>query len=498
MDSSLDQYASPYGGIAPDEETPQEKIQYFLEDHGKKILVVLILLVVGFFVWDFFVGSYRNVTLEIKNTEGERVTGNITITRVGESNPVYTGPTSAQSLKAGTYNVEVMADGYLPIESETITINQEGETISFLLQKALATRILEVTFPNAIYLGQDTTASLVLQNTGTKPETIELVFDGDFKDLLANGFSIQSEPATITVNGQSTTSVTLQISAPTSFTLKNTTTGDDKKGKIKIKFTSSSAAQKEVAFKLLPAPNVLVTPSNFTKILDAGSTDFLLGKITLQNKGKVTANNIQLRLELDSDAPPNATDWFAFDTMQVDALAPSEKQEIQVYLTTPLNSQEVKIAQQSHIIVSGENGLWEQSISLNITIRGIETAVNATLSPSDITVRKQADGSYETKPAKVSIKNNGDLTITNAELIALTYSCIGAGWIQFDQDVTVSNLLAGQSKDVSFLVSAPDTAPIDPTNPRTCEFKVDYIDPITGDEQSIDTSPKAIRIRTDD
>ena len=412
MDSSSGlSFDSPYGA-PPEEETPQQKIQYFFEDHGKKIVLLVVLLIIGFFVYDFFAGSYRTVRFLVTDTEGNPVDADISLHKTGQADAVYNGPVSTQSLKTGNYSIEASATGYRNFVGEAL-IEEENQTVSIELEKALATRLAQIEFPPELYAGQEKIATITLQNSGTRSETIEFGFKGDFEKILDEGATILATPESIAIAGGQTVAVPVTISVPGSFSLKNSREGDSFKGKIFVKFTLHS---KDVSFKILPEPELSLSPSKITKTVDAGTTSFSLGKISVKNSGKTSLQNIELSIQTDPGLAPGTSAWFTFDTAQIAKLGAGETKEIQLYISPPLSPTTTVISGQSHVVVQAEG--FSQTIPLQITVNGIQTNVSAVLSQrTELDIPKNGEA-YETITGKnVRITNNGDIAISQLDIV---------------------------------------------------------------------------------
>ncbi|MBU1930439.1 hypothetical protein KJ972_02945 [Candidatus Micrarchaeota archaeon] len=485
------QYNSPYagGGMGDGEEGIVDKLRYFFEDHGKKIIVVIILLIVGFFVWDFFIGSYRTVTLEIANTEGETIGGDLSITRVGENRPTYEGPPTTVSLRVGSYLADATSSGYRFQEDISFTVSEESQTESFALEKALVTEISQYSFPQQLYLGQTETATITLYNPGNSDETIDLVFEGDFEDLMDRGFSMTASPSNILVPSKESITITLNITVSENIELDDDDEGDSKNGLIRIKFTENNDAQQEISFLLLPQADIEVSPSDIEETIRAGADSASLDTIDIENNSSVSAENITITVELDPTAPPEAEAWFEFDTILIASLPAGSSKEVYVYISPPINPNTLIIAGQSHIVVRG--GTWEYRIPLNITIEGVTTALIADLSPDEIDIGKQDNGDFEIRLGEVEIENDGDLPIQNIEVLNYNASCRG-DWIIFDQPYIKTVLVPNESWLFTFQITAPPAATLDQF--QTCQIKIRFDDPITGIEKIQDTTPGVMRI----
>ena len=107
------EYSGPFGGDYNPQPSPMDQAKDFIQKNGKSILVVLVVAVVGFFIYDYFVGSLVNTTIRITDTENKTL--GVLDARLFEGSsttPITTfSGTHTASLRPGEYRVEVNAGG---------------------------------------------------------------------------------------------------------------------------------------------------------------------------------------------------------------------------------------------------------------------------------------------------------------------------------------------------------------------------------------------------
>ena len=74
-----------------------------LKQYLPKIIAGIVVLAIGFFIYDFFIGSITEVDFNIENTEGNRINGKILVYD-SQDNEVYDSSSGDKAnLRFGTY-----------------------------------------------------------------------------------------------------------------------------------------------------------------------------------------------------------------------------------------------------------------------------------------------------------------------------------------------------------------------------------------------------------
>lgn len=478
--SKFSKFDSPYagGGDFIQDEGPLDQAKNFLSDHGKKIIAVIIVLAIGYFVYDFFIGSYQNVTFSVINTEGKAISGaRITVQKVGETESRLVEAGQTVSLRRGSYNLEISASGF-DDSAESLEVTKD-ETKPITLNKKLVTEFVSVSgFPTELYLGQKTTGQIILRNPGAKRESIELVLTGDLEGIeitpVAGGI--------IDIEGQQSKKIDFEITVPSDLELANTETGDTKTGQIQIRLTATT---QDVTFKLLPTPDIEVSPTGvLTKEIESGSDTS--EEIQIINNSQFAQKNIRISLALDPASPTGSSNWFSFSTNAIEQLGTQGsggQQTVIFYAKIPALATEQKIAGQSKIIIQGVS--WKKEILLNLTIKPKISKLIALLSGGDIEstieIQKNPNGTYqEITTEYISLENQGDSAISRIDASGATGGCFGSNsfinWTTVPSSIT--NLEAGETAKILFKISAPQGAV--PNGPaQTCRIQISYDEPLT-------------------
>lgn len=152
-----------------------------LKTHAKAIIAVIILLIVAWFAYDYFIGSMREVTIVIKNTEGEQLSTNRIKLSDESGNEIATlseDSSYTEQLKAGTYRFEASVPGY-ETESGSFKLSTSGELQEIIVEKGIDIEILDFkdVFPSEWIEGQSRTVEFQVKNNGNSSESAEIVFE---------------------------------------------------------------------------------------------------------------------------------------------------------------------------------------------------------------------------------------------------------------------------------------------------------------------------------
>ncbi len=467
-------YDSPYLSNQPafSEEGPLDQAKNFLSDHGKAIIAVIILLATGYFLYDFFIGSYQNVSFNVQDNEGNDLDGaQFTVTPSGQTNALFSHDAPKNvSIKRGEYEVYATANGFLD-KTETVSITPEKTTVELILQKRLSTQIESVSFPRELFLGQTATASITLKNAGSKTENIELAFPSGME-----GIQVTPKPSgLITLAKDQTKTVELEIVVDSQIELQDEEKGDSRQAAVQVRFTDMAKA---FSFTLRPAIQIEVSPQTIQQEFESGQSaeQFPVGDIEIANNSEFDVENIQVSLQLDSSAPAGSSNWFSFNKTAIDKIRSGEQETITLYATVPPQSNQKRIAGQSKIKIQGAT--WSKDVFLDLTIQPLQTSVAAQLSAFEIELEPQSDGSYPpvTDQLSIEISNEGSVPVEQIDAF-VDNACRNI--IQFTDTSRITNLPPGESQTLRM-----EIRPLPGTEPRnlTCKLSMVYEDPLNNNQ----------------
>jgi hypothetical protein len=466
------------------------------------LLIILVVGVVGFFLYDYLIGSLVEVTIEARDTEKKlagTMDGKLFEGEGTSAIKSFSGSTTL-SLRPGDYRVEwdTGSSEYEDPGTSSFRVSSESkdgrqiETTVF--EKDIPVQLINFSFPSTLVVGQTAaTATLTLENSSAQTQTIELVYDGDLDEKILD---IATQPSTIIINPNATLPVTLSISVPTSTFVKNTKNGDSKKGTVRIKYTNESKGASYTLFKSLALDINPKTPQTF-----AVTANKLYTKtFTIRNNSGVdipesVKADVQVKSAQENDIP-NTQKWFSWN--------PSSP------FTTPKKSESIPIVLNilapSNVLsdtITGEiklyTGFWSQIVpfTLNLTEALVELKVTLDTTSGLKKYALQKDlvtGQYESKNALLKLENMGGLPIDN---ILMDVSTCPEYIKQLDSGFFLDLKLpekgkTGSSATTTLQITAPPSAL--PGGEQNCLLQISYLNPKNGDAVQMD--PITVQIET--
>ena len=454
----------------------------------KKWIVIVVLIAIiggaGYFAYQYFIGSLKEIEFSVKNTENEAI-GDVGI-RIYESEKDT--PLSELSegalikLRYGKYRYEAAApeyradSGYFDVDAES------PGSVEIILKKDIRVELQLDNFPEQLVTGQtDIELPLIIKNSAAAPAEVELVLEGALKELQA-----KMSPESLSVAGQGTSSSILSISVPATIAVKDQKKGDAKKGSIRVKYTSSKA---DVSFTLFKKPELKLSPTqiDFGKlkagVIGQGAS---IKTITIKNSSSAFAvgavgKEIEITsMQQNANSEEDVLDWFSWSA-DIDAIEPEKSASANLIVNVPVEALSDLIS--GNVVFS--TGYWEARIPLKLEVVGAEIVLSISATNSGkVSLEKLAAGNYESKDVKLTLKNNSSVALEDFAIVnPIDEGCSGA-WID-DIGKNIIDLLAakGGSEEIIVTVSAPINAPIDEA--QKCPIRVIYTAP-TGERESQD------------
>jgi len=474
-DDRFARYDSPNAGdMVYEQPGPLDKLNEFtpaIKQNAKKIVIGIAAIVVIYLLLDFLVLSQKPFTITVTDTEGNPILTNTISIYSGDSAKSFFS-SSAQasysvSMKPGSYRVEASGGSSYKPFNKTIEANA-GTPIEIKIEKDMDLEIGTFDFPSELYSGQDATASVSVTNNSEKTENIELVFEGDLKEFKS---AISSEPKTITLLGNNTTTATIRLSVPENIAVKNTKDGDNKKAIVRVKYTNAKSEAKE--YKLYAKPVFELSPKKITKTINADSQKTNLTTISVKNKTSFPIKNISL--SIDDDTIKN---WFSFEPYStIPSLEPKETAQITVWAVVPIGTNPETVTPN---IIASTSGAQE-IVTTGLTIKAAKLDFIATPSKDTINIPKDSAGTgyRELIGEYIKLQNKGVVDIENIDVEA-DVACRDS-WITFPQGKHVDKVSKGTTKEVSLRITAPPTATENLA--LSCQLTVDYDDPLSGEKR---------------
>lgn len=483
LDSGSSYGMNNYGPPAP---SPVDTAKEFLQKNGKSIVIILVVALVGFLVYDYLIGSLVKTTLTTTDTEGKTLGIVDGMLYEGSStSPLRTFSGSITlDLRPGEYRVEYDVTGTEYADPGVYTFNvspeskESGAEEIISLEKENDVQIESVNLPGTLVAGQQNAAGTVLIRFGPQQEEpVELILEGAFE-----AFDISTQPSIISGAPNTTIPVSVFISVPSTVKVTNTKTGDSKTGSVRVKYTNVEKNSPFTLFKTFALDVNPKTPQTFA----ATANKLYTKTFTLKNNaGADMSERIQAEVTIKSAQENNTGEiapWFTWSpTMPFEPIVKGASVPVQMQLFPPAGAMSD--------VITGEikfyTGFWSQIIPFTLNLTEAKVELKATIDNAPLTktytVAKNASGTYEVKNALLRLENAGVLPIEN--ILFETGGCdeyITLLDTSFFFDLVLTEKgKTGSTKTTTLQITAPQTAL--PGSTQNCLVQLSYLDPKTGD-----------------
>ncbi len=478
-------YDAPGGEeIKFEEETALGKIKGVLGSAGGKvlspikrfwwaILILLVVLVAGYFLADFFVFNIKTVEVRIEDTEGNLI-DNATVKIADEYS--FSGSETLQ-LRVGEYPIKVSASGYKSPSQNSITVSGD-ETIAITLEKDMDVDLdLEGDFPPQLFTGEERIVTISITNNGSDALELDLVFEGGFGSRYMD--VEYTKPLTV-AHGTIELDLTLKVK-------EDISEKDNLEGTIRIKYLHEKI---EARFDLIKFDERKV--ETIPRSLSFGRIspgDVGRKTVEIENKNNFDMTGIELEIDIDSTQYTDeelVEAWFHFSPSATVDLPAGEERSITIEVK-PLLTDVGNIPPEEEESISGNliirTNYWSKNISLTLKVKPtiVRLVVEGLKSTYSI-VYDEDISDYPKDPQQITLKNNGDVPIAGIDIIPLPEKGNFCGttteWIQFNKThfAEIGTARGENEEDIIFIIDVPSTQPRDETT--ICEFKIRYNNPL--------------------
>ncbi|MCR4335550.1 MAG: carboxypeptidase-like regulatory domain-containing protein [archaeon] len=463
-----------------------------LKQYGKFIIIGIIALLVLFFVYDFFIGSYQNVSFNVKDTEGKSISATIAIYGADNKQIKSIQSGTSISLKNGPYKIDVAATDYKTITGNPVTVSPESTVIPIKMQADMDIE-LSGSFPENLFTGEKKEITLTITNNDNAPKEIALVLDDDAK----NTMSIEYGSPLYATIGSREIIVTLNVDRDP----KSSEIGDAKTGTIRIEGLDTSKAKISGKYNLqkLDLKDIKVefngseNKAEF-KTVKTGTTSEK--SITVENKTDTPIADMIIELNITSTEFTDAEEvksWFSFEK-KLAIVESGQKETVSVELRVP-DSTKFGPGKNKEII-NGEfvvsSSTFSKKFNLNLTIEKAESKINISGIRDSYTIRKDGN-TYPKQSGFIEIKNSGEVLLINFELrVVCDYP--GVEWLKLGSGINTfkfDELNADETKNVPFTIDVPNSTRAGEIS--RCNIRTEYIEPTSIEPISVE---KAIIITT--
>src|SRR3989344_2440588 len=471
-----DKYDSPHDDEIY-QKKPEEQAREIL-DKIKPFIVpavaIIVLLIIGLFAYDFFVGSVKNVTFELNDTEGESISGAVKVLNESGGEIATARSGEAISLKAGTYTAQVAAANY-KAKREQFNVTKDG-SIEIEME---SDKELEISgeFPGSFFTGEQKTIQVTITNNGETSQA-KFVLENDAKEAL----EFENNEAITVVPGTNTIEIILKAKESP----KSDLLGEENKGTIRIEGLNNRKAKIEGDFELIKFAlkdiSIRIGQSNSAVdfgTLKSGATSEK--QITIQNKSDATINEVEAEITITSTIFADKTEvknWFSFEPANViNDISPGETKSMTLNIQVPSDYAfpPGKTLETVNGNVILKTGFLEQQFNLNLKIQKPNTGVNISGINDKYTITKR-DNVYPTQANFIDIRNTGDVLLTDFRVLV---SCTeGYGWVIIGKNQTdtfFATLGAGQTRNIPYTITVPNS--VQSGKISNCGIAVIYNDP---------------------
>tara|TARA_Y100000310_G_scaffold327376_1_gene393644 strand:- start:12428 stop:13927 length:1500 start_codon:yes stop_codon:yes gene_type:complete len=460
--------AKEIGGAASD----------LLKKYGVLIIIGIIGLLVVFFVYDFFVGSYQEVSFDIKNTEGSSIPADIRINDNSGKQIEQTNSSGTVSLKNGSYTIDVASGGFKTISGKQIEVS--SDSTEFFVQLEINKKLeLSGSFPDSLFTGEEREITLTVINNEPEPQEMNLVLDDDAEKVM----TLEYPKPLYILSGSNSVTVTLKVDDNP----KSSEIGDNKDGTIRIEGFDGRKTKVEGKYTLteLDLSDIKVkfgtsrTKADFRTINTGESSEKI---ISVENETDTEITDVEIELNITSTEFTDKEEvktWFDFEPV-IDSVNPDEKKIVTVLLTIPdgvlFATGKTEETIDGEFVVKTTSFQKRFNIDLvirkseaKITIRGISDSYNLT----------KRNGKYDKEVGSIDITNSGKVILTQFEIkSSCPDSPTGADWLNLGTGINLYEfdiLEEDQTKAVPFTIEIPNSAGLGLVS--RCNLRISYQEP---------------------
>jgi len=450
----------------------------FLKKYAVLIVIGIVGLLVVFFVYDFFVGSYQQVSISVKDTEGQNINADIII-RGADGKPVeQTRSNREVSLKNGDYTIDVAADGFKTISGRQIGISQSNTT--FVIEMEIGKKLeLSGSFPSSFFTGDEIEVPLTITNNGSEVVEVDLLLGDDAEEVM------EIDYAKPLYAGIGITPVTVTLKVEDNPSSKKI--GENKDGVIRIEGLNNRKAKVEGKYSLidLDTSDILIkiggskTKADFDKVKTGETKEKTL---RIENDTENTITNIAIILEISStefSVPEEVQSWFDFDEI-IGIVAMGEEQEISISVSVPADV--VFPAGKTTETINGKfivkTSSFERKFNLDLEIEKVEAGIDVDGLRDNYRMVKR-DGSYQAQTGSIEITNNGKVLLTDFDMrVVCADSPTGTNWLTIGSNSNThrfNSLEVKETKDVPFAIEVPNSVRAGLYS--RCDIRITYKEP---------------------
>jgi len=447
---------------------------------GKIILAIAVVVAIGWFVYDYFIGSYIDVEINIKDTEGGMIKDNEIFIRDGTgSTEIFSDDglaTYSEKIKRGEYRIKVEAPGYQEFDDKE-TFSDEKKEIIIELEKDMDIKLKTISMPPQVFANQEFFVSLSVENDDRKSAEVEFEFEADLEKY-------QCKPVEnkMIAPGKTTSDFNFTCTVPADPDIGRSKTGKSKEGRVSVLFINESEDQE---FLVFPKPDVDYPNRVKFNNLSPASESKAQEIFEIENDSKFDLRFVDLKINITSaekNGAEEVAEWIYFTNAEsgdrshkfIDRIAEKMDYKEPIEVNLPITAKEETIY--GNIVVSAP--FLESPVIIPLEIEIAESA-EAKISlgyPESVTI-SFSDGAPRDEQKIITVNNDSELAIEDVEIEVQNSVECSEFWLSFVGAHSFSRIGAKENKDVYVTFSTPSTA--SEGQYEDCILLVSYIDPVT-------------------
>ena len=464
-----DKYNDPYSGgqqqVPMDDGSggPQEMLNGIMDNvkqYWWAIILVLVVLGAGYFAYDFFVGSVKEITFSGTDTEGKAVSATFRIMDASGNEVKTVEPGQKISIRKGTYYVDATASGFKDVRQEQLEV-EKNESVKISFEKDLDVGI-DGSFPESFMAGEEKKIQATFTNNGDETADITLVLDGDAKksmELQTKSFSIY--PGT----QQETIAIKVKSS------LESSAIGGGKKGAIRIQGLEGAKIEGEYQLsKFDPAKDLEIRVDSSDKEVKYQNVrtgeDAPVKNLKIQNNTDSDIQDIQVSLDItetEFTEKETAKSWFSFNPSNTLSVGANSTENTNIVLKVPdqIKFPEGKLDESISGTITVKTSFYEKKFNLNFKIVKSEAKVTAT-GIQESYIFSKTKGIYTPKAEFIDVRNSGDVLLTDFDVRVDCPRAVGTSWLTIGNGKTqysFEKLAKGETHKVPYMIAVPNSTP---------------------------------------
>ncbi|MBN1941329.1 MAG: hypothetical protein JW772_04050, partial [Candidatus Diapherotrites archaeon] len=310
-------------------------------------------------------------------------------------------------------------------------------------------------FPKTLVAGQETSFEMTINNPSGEPEQIEIVASSSLEEL-----NIEIPSVLVQANSSETLTVTLSVPENMQFDKSEEEDGKELSGYVRIKFTNEKETLPD-GVRIYPRPELEFNPSSMTIRGDAGET--VIKEFNLENKSPFTLYDITLTLEITSvsknpqeqiEQSLTLVEGNVISTLEGKGIGNNEANN-RLKFEIPITAKTEEIT--GNIIAEAE--MFPQPIIMPLTLEiQDEAEFELTITPETKSVTVdyiETSGTYEKITKNLRVKNTGEMTLKNIQVLVKNDKVCTPGWLKFLDETRINSLGEGQTQNILMELSAP-------------------------------------------